>query len=251
MKKFVYILLIILFTFSGCQKTPYTQRSQLVLYSYDEEIRLGENAAQEILAKEKRSKDKKKIDMVKRVGDRLSKVTDANYNWEFYVIQKDTLNAFCLPGGKVFVYEGIFKAIKNEDQLATVMSHEIAHALARHGLERMSMGQLTSIGKVAISEAAGLRGNQAFDVAFGIGAQYGIMLPYSRSFEYEADTIGIKLMKKAKYDIDEAVNFWRNMKKAKKTGSPMEFMSTHPTDDNRIANIKSIIKNEKGIDESY
>ncbi len=179
--------------------------------------------------------------MVKRVGQRLAKVANTNYRWEFNVIEKDILNAFCLPGGKVFIYEGIFKAAKNEDQLATVMSHEIAHALARHGVERMSMGQLASIGKLAIGEAAGLSGNQAFDVAFGLGTQYGVMLPYSRSFEYEADEIGIYLMKRAGYDTSEAINFWKNMKVQKNGGEPMEFMSTHPADDNRIENIKRII----------
>lgn len=241
MKKLIYILLLTLFTFTACQKTPYTDRSQLVLYSQNEEIQMGDNATKEILAKEKLSRDKKKIEMVNRVGNRLAKVTNTNYNWEFYVIEKDMLNAFCLPGGKVFVYEGIFKAVKNEDQLATVMSHEIAHALARHGAERMSMGQLTSIGKIAVGEAAGLNGNKTFDAAFGIGAQYGIMLPYSRSFEYEADEIGIQLMKKAQYNTNEAVNFWKNMKAQKVDGAPLEFMSTHPADDNRISNIKKII----------
>jgi len=241
MKKIVFVLLIVLFGFVGCQKTPYTQRSQLVLYSYDEEMHMGKTASSDILKKEKLSRDKKKIEMVKRVGQRLAKVANTNYNWEFNVIEKDMLNAFCLPGGKVFIYEGIFKAAKNEDQLATVMSHEIAHALARHGVERMSMGQLADIGKLAIGEAAGLRGNQAFDVAFGLGAQYGVMLPYSRSFEYEADEIGIYLMKKAGYDTREAVNFWKNMKAQKDGGEPIEFMSTHPADDNRIENIKRII----------
>jgi predicted Zn-dependent protease len=241
MKKIVFILLVILFGFVGCQKTPYTDRSQLVLYSYNEEMQMGETGSKDILKKEKLSRDKKKIDMVKRVGQRIAKVANTNYNWEFHVIEKDMLNAFCLPGGKVFVYEGIFKAAKNEDQLATVMSHEIAHALARHGVERMSMGQLASIGKVAVGEAAGLRGNEAFDMAFGIGAQYGLMLPYSRSFEYEADEIGIHLMKKAGYNTNEAVNFWKNMKAQKNGNQPVEFMSTHPADDNRIANIKRII----------
>ena len=241
MKKIVFIVLVVFFGFVGCQKTPYTDRNQLVLYSYDDEMNMGKTASNDILKKEKLSRDKKKIEMVKRVGQRLAKVANTNYRWEFNVIEKDILNAFCLPGGKVFIYEGIFKAAKNEDQLATVMSHEIAHALARHGVERMSMGQLASIGKLAIGEAAGLSGNQAFDVAFGLGTQYGVMLPYSRSFEYEADEIGIYLMKRAGYDTSEAINFWKNMKVQKNGGEPMEFMSTHPADDNRIENIKRII----------
>jgi len=241
MKKIIYSLIIMLFVFTGCQKTPYTDRSQLVLYSYDEEIQMGKSASNEILKKEKLSQDREKIELVERVGRRIAKVANTNYDWEFHVIKKDVLNAFCLPGGKVFVYEGIFKAAKNEDQLATVMSHEIAHALARHGVERMSMGQLANIGKLAIGEAAGLRGNQAFDVAFGIGAQYGVILPYSRSFEYEADEIGIYLMKKAGYDTHQAVEFWKNMKAQKNGNEPVEFMSTHPADENRINNIKRII----------
>jgi predicted Zn-dependent protease len=241
MKKIIYIGLIALFAFVGCQKTPYTDRSQLVLFSHEQEMSLGLNASQDILKKEKLSRDKKKVEMVNRVGHRIAQVTDADFDWEFHVIEKDVLNAFCLPGGKVFVYEGIFKAIENEGQLATLMSHEIAHALARHGIERMSMAQLAGIGKVVVGEATGLRGSQAFDLAFGIGTQYGVMLPYSRNFEYEADEIGIYLMKKAGYDLNEAVNFWKNMKAQKKGNAPAEFMSTHPTDDNRIANIKEII----------
>ncbi len=245
MKKLVYTLFIGLFVLIGCQKTPYTDRSQLVLYSYDEEMSMGVTASRDILKKEKLSRDKKKIKMVRRVGYRLAKVANTNYKWEFHVIKKDVLNAFCLPGGKVFIYEGIFKAAKNEDQLATVMSHEIAHALARHGAERMSMGQIASLGKVAVGEVSGLSGNKAFDLAFGLGTQYGVMLPYSRSFEYEADEIGIYLMKKAGYNTAEAVNFWKNMKAKKNGAEPIEFMSTHPADDNRIANIKRIIAKEK------
>ena len=244
MRKILFILSLsfILTGFVGCQKTPYTNRSQLVLVSAEEEIKMGEQASRDILKKEKISKDKKKIQMVERVGWRIAKAAKfSNFKWEFYVIDKDVLNAFCLPGGKVFVYEGIFKAAKNEDQLATVMAHEVAHALAHHGAERMSMSQIAGIAQLAIGEATGLRGNQLFNVAYGLGTQVGVMLPYSRSFENEADEIGIYLMHEAGYDVNEAVKFWKNMKALKKGGEPLEFLSTHPADEHRIENIKRII----------
>jgi predicted Zn-dependent protease len=235
-------LSLALFTSTGCQKTPYTNRNQLVLISPHEEIKMGEQASREILKKEKISKDIEKTKMVERVGKRIAKVAKfSNFNWEFHLIDKDVLNAFCLPGGKVFVYTGIFKTAKNEDQLATVMAHEIAHALAHHGAERMSMGQIAGIAQLAIGEVTGLRGNQLFNVAYGLGTQIGVMLPYSRSFENEADEIGIYLMNEAGYDVKEALKFWENMKSLKKSGEPLEFLSTHPTDNHRIENIKRII----------
>ena len=241
MRKTVYMWVVVMVALAGCQKTPYTNRNQLVIYSHAKEMSMGEEASKEILKKEKLSTNKKMITLVNRVGARLAKVANTNYGWEFNVIQDDVLNAFCLPGGKVFVYEGIFRVAKNESQLATVMSHEIAHALASHGAERMSMGQITNIGKVIIGSIAKISDKDSFNMAFGLGAQYGVMLPFSRSYEYEADEIGIYLMQKAGYDVTEAVKFWKNMKAQKSGKAPIEFLSTHPADDNRISNIKKII----------
>lgn len=240
------LTLITAVIFTGCQQTPYTNRSQMVFYSPAQEVQMGLSASQEILKNEKLSKDKEKIAMVERIGKKIANVARKDeYKWEFYVIQKDVMNAFCLPGGKVFVYEGIFKAAQNEDQLATVMSHEVAHALARHGAERMSMAQVAQLGKVVVQKAAGLEGSEMFDIAYGLGAQYGVMLPYSRKFEYEADEIGLYLMDAAGYDVNEAVKFWENMRKMKDGPQPPEFISTHPADGNRIARIQEIIASQR------
>jgi len=153
------------------------------------------------------------------------------------------MNAFCLPGGKVVVYTGILKAAKNDDQLATVMSHEIAHALARHGAERMSSSMLQQglqvLGNVVLASQAPEYTN-TFNQAYGIGTQLGVMLPYGRMQESEADEIGIYLMKKAGYDTKEALKFWKNMSAGKKESN--EFFSTHPSSQTRIENINAVIK---------
>ena len=153
------------------------------------------------------------------------------------------MNAFCLPGGKVVVYTGILKAARNDDQLATVISHEIAHALARHGAERMSNGMIAQgvqlLGTIVIGTQAPQYTN-AFNIAYGAGAQYGVLLPYGRMQESEADEIGIYLMHKAGYKLTEALKFWQNMSSGKKES--VEFFSTHPNSSTRITNISRVIK---------
>ncbi len=181
---------------------------------------------------------------VQRVGKRIAKAAaQPGYKWQFFVIEKDQLNAFCLPGGKVFVYTGLFKAVQNEDQLAVVMGHEIAHAIARHGAERMSMMQLGRMGKeIAAKTLGGGQYSQAINQAYGVGETYGMVLPFSRKFEYEADEIGLYLMTKAGYNPNEAVRFWDNMRRLKQgSKTPPEFLSTHPADLNRIKRIRSLI----------
>lgn len=150
-----------------------------------------------------------------------------------------------MPGGKVVVYTGILKMAQNDDQLATVMSHEVSHALARHGAERMSHQKISSgvqkLGNLLLGVTAPEYTN-AFNLAYGVGSKYGVMLPYGRTHEHEADEIGIHLMHKAGYNMHEAVKFWQNMKAAKKGDEPMEFLSTHPSDDNRIKEITKIVR---------
>ncbi len=246
MKKLSILLIsvFISFMFISCAKAPYTGRTQIMMISPQEEVQMGYQAAREVLQKEKISRDPRLNALVRKVGMRIAKVANQpDYKWEFFVIDKDVLNAFCLPGGKVFVYKGILKAAKNEDQLATVMAHEIAHAIARHGAERMSMMQLGQLGKQLVSELL-LKGSSyapLFDLAYGVGAEYGVILPYSRKFEYEADEIGLYLMTKAGYDPREAIKFWENMIRLKKGGNIPEFLSTHPADENRIARLKQLI----------
>lgn len=239
-----YILLILIsFLFVSCAKTPYTKRSQFIMMDVNQEMRLGLQEAKKILKSEKISRDRRKTAMVKRVGKKIAKVSaQNNFKWEFFLIDKDILNAFCLPGGKVFVYKGIFKAVKNEDQLAVVMGHEIAHALARHGAERMSMVQLSNIGKNILTKTlGGSKYANIANIAYGMTQNYGLVLPYSRKFEYEADEIGLYLMTKAGYNPKEAIKFWQNMRKLKNGNNPPTFLSTHPADYNRIKKLKKLI----------
>jgi len=190
---------ILALLFIGCTKAPITGRSQLIMIDKQQELALGFQSAQEVLKKEKISSDPQKNAMVKRIGQRIANVSgQSNYKWEFFVIENDKeANAFCLPGGKVFVYTGLFKYVANDDELAAVMGHEIGHALARHGAERMSRGQLAQTGGQLLSAVMQGRGNPQNTAmvmqAFGIGTQLGIMLPHSRVQEYEADHIGLVL----------------------------------------------------------
>jgi len=236
---------ILALLFIGCTKAPITGRSQFIMVSPQQEMALGLKSAQEVLKTEKISTNPQQNAMVKRVGERIAAVTGQNnYAWEFFVIDKDDEpNAFCLPGGKVFVYSGIFKYAANDDELAAVMGHEIGHALARHGAERMSSGQLTQMTGQVLGAVMQGRGNPqntaAVMQAFGIGSQLGIMLPHSRTQEYEADHIGLVLMAKAGYNPQSALSFWKKFSQS--GGTPPEYLSTHPAPQHRIEQIKALI----------
>ncbi len=249
MKNF-FFLFFFLFAFIGCSNhTPYTDRTQLMLISENEEIAMGEKSYKEFLQKAKISKDIKNTKRVEAIVKRIAKAANKpNYKWEVHLIDDPQVNAWCMPGGKIVVYTGILKVAQNDDQLATVISHEVAHALARHGAERISQAEVSSfirqIGLIAVAAKAP-QYMRTFDMAYGYTTTLGVMLPYSRTHEYEADEIGIYLMDKAGYNIDEAVKFWENMKKASKGKAPVEFISTHPSDEHRIERIKEIIKKIK------
>ncbi len=239
---------ILALLFIGCSKAPITGRNQLIMVSPQQELALGFESAKQVLETEKVSSDPQKNAMVKRIGQRIAQTTEAlhkvNYTWEFFVIDNDEeANAFCLPGGKVFVYTGLFKYATNDDELAAVMGHEIAHALARHGAERMSSGQLQQIsGQVlgAVMQSQGNTANTAIAMqAFGIGTQLGVMLPHSRTQEYEADHIGLILAAKSGYDPRSALAFWEKFGASGET--PPEYLSTHPAPSNRIAEIKALL----------
>lgn len=234
---------LLVFIFIGCTaKAPITNRSQVIWIPLSQELALGEKSYKDTLKKSKVIKNTPDAKRVKRIGQRIAKAVDNDYKWEFNLIENKAKNAFCLPGGKVVVYTGILKVAKNDDQLATVISHEIAHALARHGGERMttSLGLvgLQLIGNIALGSHS--RYSTAFNVAYGLGSQYGIQLPYGRMQENEADEIGIHLMHKAGYKMHEALNFWKNMSKG--SSKVPEFLSTHPSSNTRIANIKRVIQ---------
>ncbi|WP_243439324.1 M48 family metallopeptidase [Fundidesulfovibrio soli] len=208
--------------------------------SQSEETALGLEAADKVLRTERPSRDAARIAQVRRVGGAIAAVSGmAGARWEFYVIEKKEPNAFCLPGGIVFVNSGLFPYVKNDDQLAAVIGHEVAHALAHHGAERVSQRMAVALPGVAVATVLGSESpalGQAFASVYGIGANVGYVLPHSRQQESEADRIGLILMAKAGYDPDAAVGFWNNMRAAKGS-KPPEFLSTHPADDSRIQNI--------------
>jgi len=241
---------ILALLFIGCTKAPITGRSQFIMVSPQQELALGYASAKEVLQKEKVSSDPQMNAMVKRVGERIARVATANYPvaknfaWEFFVIDNpEEANAFCLPGGKVFVYSGLFKYVANDAELAAVMGHETGHALARHGAERMSSGQLAQMGGQVLGAVMQSRGNPQNTAmvmqAFGIGTQLGVMLPHSRTQEYEADHIGLVLMAQAGYDPRAALTFWEKF--AKDGQTPPEYLSTHPVPQHRIAKLRSLL----------
>jgi predicted Zn-dependent protease len=238
-------LLIIIPSGCGLQKVQYTNRTQLITMNQAQEIQLGLSASEKIKKENIKTLDKDKafLRKIQKIGKNIAKVANKkSFKWEFHTISENKLNAFCLPGGKVFVYTGIKKAAKNDHQLATVISHEIAHALARHGAERASMGQIVGLSGHVLSTIINSKApgyNQVFAAAYGFSTNYGLMLPYSRKHELEADKIGLILMKKAGYDTNEALKFWGNMSTLSKTSKDAnDFFSTHPNHTTRIKQIK-------------
>ena len=244
MHKTIFLAIATLIIIAGCTyKTPYTNRSQMIFMSQKEEMALGEKSYKESLSQSKIITGTKDATRIKNIGARIAKVANRNdFQWEFNLVEDEAINAFCLPGGKVVVYTGILQMAKNDDQLATVISHEIAHALARHGAERMSSSMvqqgLQVVGNIALGVTAPQYQN-LFNQTYGVGTQLGVMLPYGRMQETEADEIGIYLMSQAGYNVNEALKFWENMSEGKKEGS--DFFSTHPSSTNRISDIQKVI----------
>ena len=241
-----WLLPLLLVFFISCTTTPITKRKQLILISKSEEIALGLQTYKQILEKARLCHDPKIVQLVNKVGWRIAKAADRpDFTWEFKVIEDDkTANAFCLPGGKVFVYTGILPYTQNEAGLATVISHEVGHVIARHGAERMSTLLLIELGEAGLAAALKNRSPsvaKAFLIAYGLGAEVGILLPYSRLQEYEADHIGLILMAKAGYDPKAAIAFWERMLSRTKKSHIPEFLSTHPTDEKRIAALKQLL----------
>ncbi len=233
----------------GCRTTPITQRRQLLLIPESQEVQMGVAAYDEVKTKNKISTNAKYNEVVTRVGQRLADAAKqqnlgTNFDWEFTVIADQTQNAFCLPGGKVAFYEGILPVCQNEAGVAVVMSHEISHALARHGGERMTqqMG-VDGTGKIlqAVVKKKAADKEQAFMAVYNTGTKYGFVLPYSRAHESEADEMGIHIMSQAGYDPNEAPKFWERFGAAKSGDAPPEFSSTHPSDASRAAALRALL----------
>jgi predicted Zn-dependent protease len=210
----------------------------------------------QFLKENKLSSDQAKTAMVKNVGRRIANAVEQylvqngmgaeteKYSWEFNLVEDDQINAWCMPGGKVVVYTGILPVAQDDAGLAVVMGHEIAHAVAEHGNERMSHGLAVQMGGTALSVALSSQPAETqllWMSVFGVGAQYGFMMPYSRLHESEADELGLVFMAMAGYDPNAAVGFWQRMSEQKGGGAPPEFLSTHPSDQTRIQDIKELI----------
>jgi metalloendopeptidase OMA1, mitochondrial len=253
-RAFVMVMSVALASLVGCETNPYTGRSQLLMSSVSQEMQMGAQAYSQVKNDPKmhQSQDPREIEPVRRVAARIieaakrSKYAEmANqFQWEVTVIKDDkTMNAFALPGGKIAVYTGIFPVAKTEAGLAAVLGHEVTHALARHGAERMSQGQLTNVTLQVLGTAAGTAGGnamlgQAAMAALGAGVQVGVLLPFSRKHESEADYIGILLAADAGYDPRESVHLWERMEQVSGGKGPSEFLSTHPGHETRIEQLK-------------
>ncbi len=234
---------------ASCATAPHTQRSQFIVIPRSKAVAMGNQAAQEIKQKEPVSQDPALVNRVQRIGNRIAAQTGTDYDWEFNVIEKDVPNAFALPGGKVFVYEGLMDMTDSDDELATVIAHEIAHALARHGAERMSVQLGASMVGQAAGMALGLENPmvaRTFQQAYGMASQVGVILPYSRTQEYEADHIGLILMAKGGYDPEAALGFWRKMMELDKGKAPPAWLSTHPPSPERLDEIQQQLPVVKG-----
>ena len=245
------------FALSGCALEPMTGRRQLMLISEENANAMGVQAYQETLSGAKLSTDSAQVAMVERVGKRIAEVTDKKmvedgrelFEWEFKVIDApDVPNAFALPGGKVAVYTGILPITKDEDGLAVVMGHEVAHAYARHGAKRVSEEVAAQFGIAAVGIAVDqvMEGENSTEMAqftmLALGAvdHLGRRLPFSRGDESAADEIGLSLMAQAGYDPRAAVDFWARMEEAA-GGGPMEFLSTHPAPSTRIEDLQRLM----------
>lgn len=238
----------------SCQSVPLTGRSQLSLIPESDMVSLSLTSYDEFLKENKLSTNQQQIALVKKVGTRVAAAVEKylkdngyssyieNFKWEFNLVESDVPNAWCMPGGKVVVYTGILKYTQDENGLAVVLGHEIAHAVARHGSERMSQQMLVQMGGVALSTALQEKPEETqaiFNTAYGAGTQVGVMLPFSRKHEYEADQMGLIFMAMAGYDPRSSVSFWKRMS-TNSSGTP-EWLSTHPVDANRIAALEKMM----------
>ncbi len=252
------LLLCLSFWVVSCASVPVTERQGLHLVPDSELTSMSFQEYDKVLKTSKLSTDVAKVGLVRRVGQRIAAASEEllretgreadikNYKWEFNLIEDDkTVNAWCMPGGKVAVHTGLLPISQDENGLAVVVGHEVAHAIAKHGNERMSQQLLAQAGALGLSLGLGLSGtsgltSEIFMQAYGVGTQVGVLLPYSRVQESEADHIGLVLMAKAGYDPHGAVTLWQRMN-AKGGSKPPEFLSTHPAPESRIREIESQI----------
>jgi predicted Zn-dependent protease len=264
LKKSLLVLALMPILFA-CTKNIFTGRKSLNIIPVQTINQMSFSEYKSYLAQNKPVSGGKDLDLVRRVGNDIKLATEVyykakgkqselkNFAWEFNVIDDPSVNAFCMPGGKVIVYTGILKVTQNEDALAVVMGHEIAHALAHHGNERMSQGLVAQLGLTSLDLALSQKPaatRQLLMTAAGAGAQLGVMLPFSRKHESEADEIGLYLMAMAGYNPNEAAPFWGRMSSSG-GGRPPEFLSTHPDPAKRSANLKAMVPKAQAYARKY
>ena len=240
----------------ACAKNPFTGKSTLALVSNSEILPSAFQQYGQFLSENKVITGTPEAKKVETIGTKIKVAAErwltangqagylADYKWEYKLVDDKAVNAWCMPGGKIVVYTGILPITKDDAGLATVMGHEVSHALANHGQQRMSAGLLQQLGGVGVAVATGGKSaetQQMAMTAYGAATQFGGMLPFSRNHESEADMIGLTLMAIAGYDPEQSVVFWSRMSANAGGNKPPEFMSTHPSDETRIADLKKLI----------
>jgi len=261
MKASQYIFLVIIVLFFGCKTNVLTGKKTLNFFGNKQLFAMSLQQYQSFLDENEVIINTKEADLVKDIGADIARAAQLyfdykgqthllnDYNWEYNLVNNDQVNAWCMPGGKIVFYTGIMPIADNSDGIATIMGHEVAHALADHGAQRMSLGIVQQAGGIITAEATknqDARKRQQIMMAYGVGTTLGGMLPFSRKHESEADKIGLELMTIAGYNAEEAPKLWKRMKAQSKGGTP-EFLSTHPSEERRIANLKSWIPGARAL----
>lgn len=251
--------------FLACTTNPFTGKKTLALVPNSQIIPMAFQQYDQFLSENKVVTGTADANMITSVGQKISTAAERwlnangyagylkDYEWEYKLVQDETVNAWCMPGGKIVFYTGILPIANGERGVAAIMGHEVAHALANHGQQRMSAGQLQALGAVAgnVALSNDPETQQIFNSAYGVGTTVGVMLPFSRKHESEADRIGLTIMAIAGYDPTEAVQLWRRMKANSGDGAPPEFLSTHPSHDTRINDLKSWVEEAKAEAAKY
>ncbi|HZG26316.1 MAG TPA: M48 family metallopeptidase [Chitinophagaceae bacterium] len=254
MKKILLLACVSLSLYS-CSRNAVTGRNQLTLFPESEIQQMAVTQYRSFLTENKvvSASASKDAEMVRRVGQRITNAINQyytskgqqsileGYQWEYNLVDSKDVNAWCMPGGKIVVYTGLLPITQNEAALAVVMGHEVTHALAKHGNERMSQGMLQQVGQVALSVALANKSQETQNVfmsAYGIGSNVGLVLPFSRRDEHEADQFGLNFAAMAGYNPQEAIPLWQRMEAAGGGNKPPEFLSTHPSEGSRIARLK-------------
>ena len=254
MKKISSLIVTALLLLSSCGSVPLTGRKQILLVSDQEVLASSLTQYSDYMKSAPVSTNAKGKAMVTRVGKKIAAATEQylksngmeaevrNFAWEFNLVKDDQVNAFCMPGGKIVVYDGLLKLVSSDDELAVVVGHEVAHAVAKHSNERMSQQMIAQYGAKILTQALSNKSaaiQKAGSTIYGLGAQYGVTLPFSRKHETEADYMGLIFMTMAGYDPNVAITFWQKMSAG--GASVPEFMSTHPSDATRIKDIQKIL----------